>query len=186
MKTKSVAYAYERKVSTTPLENGLYAFRDVVLIDGRPYSEMEGIAKEDVAEMEIDMFTKISPCHVRLYKRSFVEWYRTNDIEDPDNLEELASFHIDKPFTHMQKYGFDKNEVMLVHNFHNLYYEGKQLLPRYTKLNLAQGQLHDGNYDLEEVVHILSKRTDVEFIDMMADVPWAEEGEKPQKHMSIG
>jgi len=159
----SVTNVMERKVRFLPIfEGSLYAFREERYTDGALTSVREGLTKRVLTSLSGG--TEIAESRKALFKAELVELYRTKPLWR-GALSEITDREILEPFTYLLDNPYDTTQVRVLQiGDHEIYDENRNRLAKAVHMDYIHGRIDDEYYDLEVVLEVLKKRTDILWI----------------------
>ena len=150
---------------------GLLSFKRISLSKGNEPSlisrqEEQGFVWKDKLNLIFPDYKIDEDRRYILVKHEFIDWCSKNIYfqADSETIEKInKDFFIKNPFDKLN----NKNFVLIMIDWHShsLFDNENNQLPQPVHFDYMNGYIHDGCYDLNKALTILSKRSDVKFLN---------------------
>ena len=179
MKT-TLSYQVSRKIDWIHMVNDLYVFKEDLYYDDKLINSIEGISTlkdleslgtfDQIKPYKIDFKTKSGEkvkIPAVLYHDHFREVLRNYPFGYTEAEKSVDTNRIKKPFSYIKEHGYHVGVGVYYFYYgnHEFYDIDMNLIPQAIHFDYIVGGMHDGLYDLNAVLDILKKRSDIRWTD---------------------
>lgn len=182
---KEILYTIKREIEYLPVINNFYVFKEKITIGNNEPVIKEGITTNVVNDIKQEEAIPIS--EYRLYNKEILDFARKNLFSRQETLKKFEEYQVKNPFTY-----FSNNELKDVKLLHLHYYDysirdiNNKKLPTAIYFDYIQAGMHNGIYDLKEVLEILKQRNDIKFLkEGIISIPYYNSDDYHSKYLEF-
>lgn len=170
---KVIPFTAEKKVKWLPISEEIVAFKEDILFNNELFSSKEGLAL--LSDVENAHHLNEIP-HLKkqingrnsefgLFKKSFLEFIRSNPLNVNKNAELGFDMLIDKPFSYLQTHSVEDITILFVDYGDNSVYDvNAKLQPQGIYFGYISQHIDNYHYNLEKLLSAIKERSDIEIM----------------------
>lgn len=182
---KEISYIIKREIEYLPVINDFYVYKETETIGNNEPIIREGITInviDDIKQEESIPFSEY-----QLYQKDILEFARQNLFGDQKTYEKFKECCIRNPFTYFKENGLKNVELLFVREYdHSIRDINNKKLPVAIYFDYIEAHMHNGMYNLKEVLEILKKRNDIKFLQNgIVPVPYYNRDEEQSEYLEF-
>jgi len=182
---KEIIYTTKREIEYLPIINEFYAYKEKIIIGNN-----KPIIKEGITINIIDSIQQEEPIiqsEYNLYEENILEFARSNLFGHVKTWEKFMEYKIKNPFTYFQENNLSQVKLLYLRSYdHTIRDINNKKLPTAIYFDYIEAGIHDGDYDLKEVLDILKERNDIIFLkDGIISIPYYNSDEERNEYLEF-